>query len=111
MSAWRDRFPSKGKTMAGGNCDLQFNEVEASNLLCHGMFDLKARVHFEEVIVVVRVDKEFDGACVDVAADACDSHGGIAHAFPKLGRHDGRRSFFDHFLMAALDGAFAFAER
>jgi hypothetical protein len=59
----------------------------------------------------VRVDKEFDGASIDVATDAREANRGVAHALTQLRRHDGRRSFFNDFLVAALDRAFTFAER
>ena len=97
--------------MACCDGDLQFDEIEAGDLLGDGMLDLKARIHFEEVEIEIGVDEKFDGACVGVAACAREAHGGFAHFFAQVGRHDRRWSFFDHFLVAALDGAFAFAER
>ena len=112
--AWprgRDGFPSKGQTMTGGDGDLEFDEIEAGDLLGDGMLDLQARVHFEKIEIEMGVDEEFDGAGVDVAAGARQAHRGFAHFVAKIGRHDGGGSFFDDFLMAALDGAFAFAER
>ena len=95
--------------MACSDGDLELDEVEAGDLLGDGMLDLEARVDLEEIEVEMRVDEKFDGARIDVASGAGETHGGIAHLFAEIGRHDGRRSFLDHFLMAALDRAFALA--
>ena len=97
--------------MAGGDGDLEFDEIEAGDLFGDGMLDLQACVHFQKIEIEIGVDEKFDGAGVDVAAGARKPHGGVAHFLAQVGRHDGRRSFFDHFLVAALHGAFAFAER
>ncbi len=97
--------------MAGGNGDLEFDEVETGDLLGDGMLDLQARIDLEEIEIEVSVDEKFDGSGVHVAPCACEPHGGIAHFFAQLGSDDGRRGFLDDFLMAALHGAFAFAER
>ena len=97
--------------MSGGDGDLKFDEVEAGDLFGDGMLDLEARVHFEEIKIEICVDEKFDGACIGVAACAREADRGVAHFFAEVGRHDRRRSFLDHFLVAALDRAFAFAER
>jgi hypothetical protein len=97
--------------MASGDGDLQFDEIEAGDLLGDRMLDLEAGVHFEKIKIEIGVDEKFDGACVGVSACARETDGGIAHLFAEVGSHDRRRCFFDHFLVAALDGAFAFAER
>ena len=111
VAARGDGLPSEWEAMAGGDGDLEFDEIEAGNLLGDGMLDLQAGVHFQEIKIEIRVHEEFDGACVGVSACAGEANGGIAHFFAKVGGHDRRRSFFDDFLVAALDGAFAFAER
>ena len=97
--------------MAGGDGDLKLHQIEAGNLLGDGMFDLQTRVHFQKMEIEIGVHKEFDGAGVDVAAGACQAHGGVAHFLAQVGRDDGRGCFLDHFLMAPLHGAFPFTER
>jgi hypothetical protein len=97
--------------MPGRDRNLKLYEIESGDLLRDRMFDLKAGVYFEKVEIEIHVYKKFNGTRVGVAARACKSHRGIAHFFSQVGRHDRRRSFFDHFLMAALDGAFALTER
>ena len=74
------------------------------------MLDLQPRVHLQEVEALVLAGDEFDGA------------GGIVvHRFRKRDRlfahpaagglvEQRRRRFFDHLLIAALDGTFALAE-
>ena len=110
VTAGRDGFPFEGEPMAGSNGDLEFDEVEARDLLGDGMLDLQAGVNLEEIEIEVGVDEKLDGAGVDVAARAGKAHGGIAHFFAELGSDDGGRGLFDHFLVAALHRTFAFAE-
>jgi len=94
-----------------GDGDLQLDQVEAGDLLGDGMFHLQACVHLKKVKIVVGVYQELDRTGVGIAAGAGQTHCGIAHAFAQLRRHDGRGSFFDHLLVAALHRAFALAER
>ena len=96
--------------MAGGDGDLEFDEIEAGDLFGDGMLDLETGVDFEKIEIELGVDEKFDGAGVGVATGAREAHGGVAHFFAQVGRDDRGRRFFDHFLMAALDGAFALAE-
>src|SRR3546814_10923002 len=50
----------------------------------------------------------------DWSSDVCSSDlqrdALLAHRFPHLFGHEGRRRFLDHLLVAALDAAFAFVE-
>ncbi len=111
VAAGSDGLPGERQTVSGGDGDLKLDEVEAGDLLGDWMLDLEARVDFEEIEIVVRINEEFDGAGVDVTAGAGQAHSGIAHFLAQIGRHDGRRGFLDHFLVAALHGALALAER
>ena len=88
-----------------------FDEIESGDLLGDGMLDLQARVHFQKIKIEIGVDQKFDGAGVGVAAGARQAYRGVAHFFAQVGSHDRRRSFLDDFLVAALHGAFALAER
>ena len=111
VSARRDGFPGEREAMAGGDGDLEFDKVEAGDLLGDGMLDLQARVDFEEIEIEMSVDEKFDRAGVDVTSCARDTNRGVAHFFAQLGRDDWGRGFFDDLLVAALHGAFAFSKR
>ena len=102
---------ANGRRWPGGDGDLQFDEIEAGDLFGDGMLDLQAGVDFEKIEIEMGVNEKFDGAGVGVAAGAREANGGVAHFFAQIGRHDRGRRFFDYFLVAALHGAFAFAER
>ena len=60
-SSWRH-----GKSAAGGDADLLVHEVEAGDRLGDGMFDLQARVHFDEIELAILIEK-FDGAGARIA--------------------------------------------
>ena len=64
--------------LAGGDAELQLDEVDAGDQLGDGVLDLEAGVHLEEVELAVLVE-ELDGAGVDVVAALGDRHGGLAH--------------------------------
>src|SRR5207249_1754394 len=97
--------------MAGGDGDLKLDEIEAGDLLGDRMLDLQARVYFQKIKIEMRIYKKFDRAGIDVSSGARKAHGSIAHFFTQVRRDDRGRRFFDDFLMPALNGAFAFAER
>ena len=92
---------------------LQFDQVEAGGLLGDGMLDLQAGVHLEEEEVTVIVGHELDGARARVA----DCLGGQSRGVKELGAHarnafdERRRRLLDDLLVAALNRAFAFADR
>src|SRR6266480_3809553 len=94
-----------------GDGDLKLHQIEAGNLFGDGMFDLQARIHFQEIEIEVGVNEEFNGACVDVTAGARESHRGVAHLLAQVGSDDRRGRFLDYFLMAPLHGAFPLAKR
>ena len=50
-----------GQRRAGGDFDLLIDEIDAGDHFRHRMFDLNARVHFDEIEPAVFVEK-FDGA-------------------------------------------------
>ena len=95
---------------AGGDADHLLDEVEAGDEFGHRMLDLQARVHFEEEEIAVLVDDEFDRARAFVFHGLGQRHGLRAHGGARLLVEEGRRRFFDHLLMAALDRAFALAQ-
>ncbi len=99
-----------GKLLAGGNAELQVHQIDPGDQLGDRMLDLQARIHLEEVEVALLVGDELDRAGVGVAAGLCRLHGDFAHLPPHFGGRNRRRSFFEHFLVAALHRAFALAE-
>ena len=96
---------------ARGDKDLRAHEVDAGDLLGHGVLDLDARVHLdEEPLVAVVIVEELDGAGVVVADALGDFHRGVAQVGADIARQvDGRRDL-DDFLVAALHGAVALVE-
>src|ERR1022692_5169677 len=76
------------------------------------MFHLKAGVHFQEVKAAILVHQKLDRAGVVIAGGARRADGGFAHGMAHFEvLLDKRRgTFLGDFLVAALDGAFAFAQ-
>ena len=79
MAARRNSFPRKRQAVPRCNGDLQFDEIQAGDLLGNGMLHLKTRVYFQKVKVEVLVNEEFCRASVDVAARSSQSHRSFAH--------------------------------
>ena len=97
--------------LAGGDAQLLAHDVDARAELRHGMLDLKARVQLDEVEAPVGAEQELEGACVAIADGAARTLGGSLHLLAGLGRQRSRRRLLDQLLVAALDRAFALAER
>src|SRR4029450_2231015 len=91
----------------------------------HGMLDLQAGVHLQEVEGAVGAQQELDRAGAAIADGAGSGNGGGgraagegggsgtgggAHAPAQVGVHGGRGRLLDHLLMPALYGAVALAE-
>jgi hypothetical protein len=98
---------------AHGDHDLVANEVDAGDFFGNRMLNLDAFVHFQEVVIAVVVDDEFDGASIGIMGEFGDLDGGLAHFVAELAvlaLDQRRRGFFDDLLIAPLDGAVAFAE-
>src|SRR5438552_18901875 len=105
MAARRDGFADEWQAVARGDGDMKLHQIEAGNLFGDGMFDLQARIHFQEIEIEVGVNEEFNRACVDVTAGARESHRGVAHLLAQVGSDDRRGRFLDYFLMAPLHAA------
>ena len=72
------------------------------------MLDLDARVHLEEVEVLLLIDEELDRAGVGVAGRLDQPHGGVAQSLAHgLLSSTGRGRFFDQLLVAPLHRAIA----
>src|SRR3546814_5911279 len=78
------------------------------------MFDLKPRVHFEEVEALARRvgarDDQLDRARAIIADGLRQRDALFAHGLAHLFGHEGRRRFLDHLLVAALDAALTLVE-
>ena len=95
---------------AAGDPDLLAHEVEPRHHLRHGVLDLKAGVHLEEVVGAVGVEQALDGAGVRVADGPGGVDGDGADPLAQLRRDGGRGRLLEDLLMAALDRAVALAE-
>ena len=111
IAARRRRFGIEAATV--GDLQLQLDQVQAGGGFGDGVLDLQPGVHLEEEEVAVLVRHELDGARAGVA----DRVGSQPRRVEQLGAHarcafDERRGrFFDDLLVAALNGALAFADR
>ena len=97
---------------AGGDFDLQADQVETGDELGDRVLHLQARVHFQEVEAAVPIHQEFHRAGIVVAGGARGADGRLAHGLPhlRMERHQRRRALLDHLLMAALQRALALAQ-
>ena len=100
----------EGQFFARRDANLQMDQVEAGDQFRHGMLHLQARVHLQEIKVLLLIDQELDRAGVGVGRGLRDADCNLAHPAPHAGVDDRRRGFFKHLLMAALQRAFALAE-
>jgi hypothetical protein len=74
------------------------------------MLDLQARVHFEEIKILLRVEQKLQRAGADVADRARALNGDPAETPARAVFQTRCRRFFDHFLMAPLDRTLAVIE-
>ena len=113
--AARRRLPNAGlvQRRTARQPQLRFHEVDAPHFLGDGVFDLKPRIGLDEAEEVRRriVDQEFEGAEAAIVHRLRHLDGRVddlpAHRLGEVGA--GRQ--LDDLLAAALDRAFALAER
>jgi hypothetical protein len=96
--------------LAGGDPDHLLNQIDAGDQFGHGMLDLQPGVHLQEEEALVLTGNEFDGSGGIVFHGFCQRHRLFTHLAAGGLVEQRRRRFLDHFLIAALDRAFAFAE-
>ena len=99
-----------GQHAALGELELRGDEVEPGDELRHGMLDLDAPVQLQEE-EVAPVEHELGGARASVRDRLREPDGGVAHRRAQLGIEGRGGRLLEHLLVAALDGAFALAER
>ena len=95
---------------AGGYFDLRLDQIDADHPLGHRMLDLQARVHFQEIKILLAVEQKLQRAGADVTDRARALNGDPADAPPRAVFQPWRGRFFDDFLMAPLDRALAVVE-
>src|ERR1700730_4509567 len=94
---------------AGGDTQLLADEVEAADHLGDRVFDLQARIHFDEEEFAALIEK-LERADALVAELAQRRDGKRAESLALLGVERRRRRFFEDFLMRALKRAVALAQ-
>ena len=99
----------RAKAFACGDANLFANEIDTVDFFGHGVFDLDAGIHFEEVVVASVIDKKLHGAGVFVVNGFGEFDGGFAHPFTQIVIEKGGGGFFKEFLVAPLDRTVAFA--
>ena len=101
-SARRELFLSEGQRLTGGNSNLPLDQIKTGDEFRNRMFDLDARVHFEEVILPVSIEQKLAGASIHIASSSRRRHGRCTHARPERGRYRNTRCLLDHLLVATL---------
>ena len=89
---------------------MALHQVHVGDHFGDRVLHLDARIHLDEVELAVFVHEELDGSGIDVADFGKRLAENAAYFGPKLRRNLRRRRFFQQLLMAALDGALAFAQ-
>src|ERR1051325_7869136 len=99
------------QTLASCDAKLFAHEIASGDKLRHWVFDLESRVHLEEIEFVSRVrEQKLNRAGARVIHRTTNLHGSFTHAPAQIRIVYRRRAFFDHFLVAALNGTSTFAE-
>jgi hypothetical protein len=92
------------------NSYLFVDQIAARDHLSHRVLDLKPRVHFKEVKISISINEKLYSARVEIPGAAGDADGGFAHTTAQIFVGDGRGTFFDDLLMAALKRTLALAQ-
>ena len=90
VAAERELVLRQREGLAGGDAQLQLDEVEAGHALGDRVLDLQAGVHLQEVELAAGVEHELDGAGADVLDAAGGGHCSGAHALAQGGVDGGR---------------------
>ena len=97
---------TRGQGLPGRDAQLPFDQIMARDHFGDRVLDLQPRVHFHEKECISFGD-ELDRAGTHIADRLGRGDRRLAHRAAPLGRHAGRRRFFEYFLMAALHRAIA----
>ena len=99
-----------GNAFAGGDADLQLDQIETRHHLGHRMLHLQPRVHLQEVEGAVRRQQKLDRAGIAVADGLGGGDRRSTHARAQLGIDGGRGGLLQHLLVPALHRAVALAQ-
>src|ERR1700704_5132800 len=94
---------------AGGHANLCENEVDVRDGFGDGMFDLDARVHFNEVELAILIEK-LDGPNAEILQFTHCFRDGFANLAALMGVERRRVRLFPDLLMTALQGTVALAQ-
>src|SRR5438309_10168664 len=109
MAAKVDVLLPHGQPLACGDADLLLDDIDTSDHFGHGMFDLDACVHFDEVELTFFVEiLERAGSAVAELAAGLDA--ALSDTRALLRRKLGCRGLLHDFLVPSLHGAIALAE-
>ena len=92
---------------SSGNVHLRFHDIDRGNFLGHSVFHLHTRVHFNEDVLAVFVDKKLDRTGTLIIDVFTEPHRVGTNLFPQLCIQKLRRSNFNNFLVTTLQRAVA----
>ena len=81
--------------LTGGDANLLTHQVDAGHQLGNGVLHLDARVHFNEVEIVLLIDEEFAGAGILVVGGFNQANGRLADLVAHPGGQVRSRRLFD----------------
>src|SRR3990172_11318138 len=85
--------------------NLFTDNVDPRDNLRNGMFNLKSRIHFEKMEILLLINEELHGPGIRVAGLFPQPHGCDAHCTSCSIIDDRRRRFLDNLLVSPLDGS------
>ncbi len=109
---WRDGTLGDADLFQGlalGDADLTGHDVDTRQLLGDGVFDLKSRVHLDEVVLVAR-KQELDRPRVAIADFTREAHGRCAEFVTQIRIEVWRRRQLEHLLVSTLNRAVSLIE-
>ena len=114
MTAARRRFEYSifKYSFTGGQTNHPFDQIDTGDFFGHAVLDLQARVDFQKIkLAAFVIEHKLDRARVSVTHSAAQAQRRFIKSRALRIRKTRRRSFFDHFLVASLHAAIAFAQR
>ena len=102
--------PNFGQRRSRRDLQLRPDNVDIRDFLGDRVLDLHARVHFDEHVVAVFINKEFDGSRAAVVDMPREVHRVGADGLALFGRQARRGRELHNFLVATLHGAVALKE-
>ena len=109
MAVVLDRGLRQRQSLARGDADLPFDEIETGDHFRHHMLDLEPRVHFDEIEFALGRD-ELDRAGTAIIDNARRRDRGFLQFGALRIAEAGRGRFLDQLLVSALDRAIALEE-